>query len=368
MKMVVFVVPSSEIGGTERTTLSWCKRLPEHGWTAAVFVQREGPMAALLREQGYPVSVGSGRAFRNAPSYAADLRHLFRLIKQTGSRIVVGSGAKGHVYGGPAALFARVPAIWFLHDLPDHSMWSRLARRIPGSTVANSKTTAIAAKEILGKEPPVVYPAIEIDKFAFDPAARLQARASLGWSETDKVAGYLGRLQAWKGVQVFLEALAVARKSNPALKGAVVGSESPDLEPGFRQELQRRASVLGLVPDGVQFLPFQQQPERILWALDCLVHVPLAVEPFGMSVVEAMAAGRWLIVSKLGGPGETVTKDAGELVTPGDVKALSGALSHFASDPRLTAQALRCGPERAQVFDARSSAGRLAQVLEAVTS
>jgi glycosyltransferase involved in cell wall biosynthesis len=368
VKTAVFVVPSSEIGGTERTTVSWCDRLPEHGWQAAVFVQREGPMAALLRERSHTVTVGTGAHFRNLPKYAVDLRRIVGLIKETRARVVVGAGGKGHVYGGPAALVARVPALWFLHDLPDKSMWTRLARRIPGETVANSKTTAAATKKMLGREPPVVYPAVEVERFAFDAAARSRLRAEVGWTETDMVAGYLGRLQAWKGVHFFLEALAVARKSNPALKGAIVGSASAEIEPGFRAELERRAGALDLLPDGVQFFRFQQEPAPMLSALDCLVHVPLAAEPFGMSVVEAMAAGRWVIASKLGGPVETVTRDEGELVPAGDVKALSAALIRFAAEPRLRALALRCGPERAQLFDARSSAARLAEVLEATTS
>jgi len=64
---------------------------------------------------------------------------------------------------------------------------------------------------------------------------------------------------------------------------AVVVGDCAVVDGGPRgRGLGRGAGGLVLLPDGVQFFPFKQEPAPMLSALDCRVHGPLAAEPFGM--------------------------------------------------------------------------------------
>jgi glycosyltransferase involved in cell wall biosynthesis len=349
--------------------LSWFQMLPQFDWQiAAVFVQREGNLAQAVRDLGLEVVTGTGSRFRNVPAYVTDVRRIARAVRRTKADIVHSSGAKGHLYGGVAARLAGVPAFWFLHDRPEASMWMRLARRVPGHCAADSESTADAAVEWFGRRPPVVHEAVDIDRFLFDAEARRRVRAEWGWDDSVLVAGYVGRLQAWKGVDLFLDGLAEAIRRQPSLKGVVVGSDLMGLEPDYEPFLHRRATDLGLYPDAIRFMPFQTDSAPIYSAIDCLVHVPTKPEPFGRSVIEAMAAGRWVIASNHGGPAETVTPQTGALVTPRDASVLALALIEFAASPGQRQNAIQEGPARARQFDAVSSAQKLARVLAEVVA
>jgi glycosyltransferase involved in cell wall biosynthesis len=86
---------------------------------------------------------------------------------------------------------------------------------------------------------------------------------------------------------------------------------------------------------------------------------PALVEPFGQAVLEAMACGRSVVATRVGGPPEFVPDDAGVLVDPLDVGALSRALETAASLPSPNAAARRA----AEGHDVRRQAERVEEVL-----
>src|SRR5207248_9677244 len=79
-------------------------------------------------------------------------------------------------------------------------------------------------------------------------------------------------------------------------------------------------------------LPFDEIPAAIAEAH--VVCQPSLVEPFGQALLEAMACGRSVVATRVGGPPEFVTPEAGVLVDPADGDALAGALRRAASLPR----------------------------------
>jgi glycosyltransferase involved in cell wall biosynthesis len=91
---------------------------------------------------------------------------------------------------------------------------------------------------------------------------------------------------------------------------------------------------------------------------------PSLIEPFGQSVLEAMACGRSVVATRVGGPPEFVPADAGVLVDPLDVDALTDALRTAAALP-CPNLAARAAAER---HDVREQARRVEQVLERATA
>jgi glycosyltransferase involved in cell wall biosynthesis len=91
---------------------------------------------------------------------------------------------------------------------------------------------------------------------------------------------------------------------------------------------------------------------------------PSLIEPFGQSVLEAMACGRSVVATRVGGPPEFLPADAGVLVDPLDVDALTDALRAAAALP-CPNPAARAAAER---HDVREQARRVEQVLESATA
>jgi glycosyltransferase involved in cell wall biosynthesis len=97
---------------------------------------------------------------------------------------------------------------------------------------------------------------------------------------------------------------------------------------------------------------------RWLAAAD-VVCQPSVVEPFGLSTLEAMACGRSVVATRVGGPPEFVSPEAGVLVEPGDEDALVDALETAARLPRPNAAAR----EAAQAHDIVTQVARIEDVL-----
>ena len=156
----------------------------------------------------------------------------------------------------------------------------------------------------------------------------------------------------WKGHDVFLDALARLPATGPTVRGYVVGGPIyATVGSQFtRDELERRAAANGLA-GRVGFIPFQPDPADVYRMLDVAVHASIRPEPFGLTIVEAMACGKPVVVAAAGGAAELFTPGHDGLGhTPGDAKGLTDAIARLAADPelraRLGANARRTAVER----------------------
>jgi glycosyltransferase involved in cell wall biosynthesis len=96
----------------------------------------------------------------------------------------------------------------------------------------------------------------------------------------------------------------------------------------------------------VRFLGRREDPGDLLAACDALV-LPARREGLGVSALEAMAASRPVIASRVGGLAEAVVHErTGLLVEPGDVDALAEAIERLAADRGLALRLGAAGPAR----------------------
>jgi glycosyltransferase involved in cell wall biosynthesis len=130
-----------------------------------------------------------------------------------------------------------------------------------------------------------------------------------------------------------------------------------------RQQLLDRAADL-VAQHRVGFIGFQDDTAPVYRGLDVVVHASTRPEPFGLTIAEAMACGRAVVVARAGGAAELFDHGRDALgVPPGDVAALAEALSALLSDGALRA---RLGAEARRTAVERFSRARLGvQLLEA---
>lgn len=156
----------------------------------------------------------------------------------------------------------------------------------------------------------------------------------------------IGRVVERKGVGNVIEALAHL----PGVELLVAGGPAPDVVDSDPQvmRLSRLARRLG-VEDRVRFLGSVSRPD--LPALICSADVVVAVpwyEPFGIVPVEAMACGRPVVGSAVGGLLDTVVPGVtGELVPPRRPDLLAPVLRDLLADPARRAAYGQAGRERA---------------------
>jgi glycosyltransferase involved in cell wall biosynthesis len=121
----------------------------------------------------------------------------------------------------------------------------------------------------------------------------------------------------------------------------------------LREQLERRTGV-----ELAGSVPHDQVPA--LMGKSHVVCQPSLIEPFGQSVLEAMASGRSVVATRIGGPPEFVPPEAGMLVDPLDVEALTDALRAATALPCPNPAARKAG----EAHDVRDQARRVEEVLE----
>jgi glycosyltransferase involved in cell wall biosynthesis len=168
----------------------------------------------------------------------------------------------------------------------------------------------------------------------------------------------LGALVPWKRADLALEIAARV----PELRLDVGGAPLPGDPPGFAAALHERAARPDLA-GRVRFLGRLEDPRTGLAEAHCLLHCADR-EPFGLALVEALAAGRPVVAPAAGGPLEIVTRACGRLYPPGDAGAGADALRATLAD-RGAAAAARA---RAAAFDRADAARRFAALVERVSA
>lgn len=166
-----------------------------------------------------------------------------------------------------------------------------------------------------------------VDPAVFDPATvagNRIARMAAEWRLPDGVRTIVlpGRLTAWKGHTVLLDAM--ARLNRPDVMCVFVGSDQG--RHGYARELANQATRLGIA-DRLRLVGQCDDMPAALALSDVVVHASTKPEAFGRVVIEAQAMGRPVVAADLGGPVETVRHgDTGWRVPPNDPDALAAAI------------------------------------------
>lgn len=332
------VIPQLDAGGAERTTLEVAEAVIAAGGEALIASQGgrlERELAALGGEL-IRLPVASKNPFRILANAGAliDLCRRRRIdLIHARSRAPAWSALR-------AARRLSLPFVTTYHGT--YAARSVLKRRYNAvmargdRVIANSQFIAdhVAAEHGVGPDRLRVIPR-GVDLEHFDPDAITTERTDAlrsGWGAQagDAVILLPGRLTAWKGQGVAIDALAALNRSDLILvcAGDAQGRDA------YRQSLIARAARAGVrlhLPGHVEDVP------AALAAADIVLTPSIEPEAFGRATAEAMAMGRPVIAAAHGGaleiilPGET-----GWLSAPGDPAALAAQL----------AQALKARPDQ----------------------
>ena len=365
---IVVVMPLAHMrGGAERALLDLFRetRADDVRWRA-IFLE-DGPMVEDARALGIPTLVIDAGRMRHVARTGAAITGIAAQTRKWKGDAILGWMAKAHLYGSPAALLARVPALWFQMGLARTSdRLDRAATRLPAQGILCCSNFAAQAQAQLKPLRPtrVVWNGVDLTRFDPDrlcPPA--QARKMLGLHGGGPLIGIVGRMQRWKGMHTLIAALPLLLPAHPGARIVIVGG-THDLEPEYAAQLRAQIASLNL---GERVLLAGAQDDIPLWmqAMDVVVHASDR-EPFGIVALEAMALGKPLVAGSEGGPREIITNGVdGLLAAYDDAPALARAIGRYLDDP-IWAQAVgRMARQRALQF----STARYAQgVADAVQS
>lgn len=364
---VLHVYSGNLWGGVERllVTAARCRGLAP-GMEPSFALCFEGRLATELAETGCGVHRLGPVRVRRPWSVRRARRRLGEVLRSGSHDVVICHSAWSQGLFASAARREGVPVVLWLHDAASGKGWvERWARRSrPDLAVCNSRFTAGTLPALYsGVEAAVVHCPVEASPE--EPGARECVRGELGVRGGEVVILHASRLQPWKGHDVLLEALAGIR-DRTGWTAWIAGGPQRTKERRYLAHLKSDAQRRGIA-DRVRFLGQREDMPRLLAGADVFCQPNTAPEPFGIVLVEALAAGLPVVTAGMGGALEIVDGSCGTFVEPGDGDGLGAALARLIGDPAERARLGGAGPPRARaVSDPAGRLGELERALQRV--
>jgi glycosyltransferase involved in cell wall biosynthesis len=237
-------------------------------------------------------------------------------------------------YAFPYMLCRRVPAmVHTVHNLAEREVewyerWvHQLAFRRGVLPVAIAREVADSIRRVYGIDDVTLIPnGIPVDTFRAPSIDRERWRNKEGFAPTDVLFVCVAALRPQKNPALLLEAFHRGAASDPRARLLFVG------EGDLKSELERQIGALGL-QERVHLLGLRSDVPEMLNAADVFV-LSSDYEGNPLAVLEAMAAGKPMICTAVGGVPELVEGECGLLVPPRDAQALSKAMSYMLESPK----------------------------------
>lgn len=344
-RTVVQYVDSGLFGGSEQAALQLLAGLDRARWRPVLLHHPEPGLARLIE----------GARAAGVPAYpvprVTDANLLLRmpgLVRAVGAERPAVFHA--HLnwplackFGLVAAALRRVPAVVATVHLFVEALMNRNARlqvRAVAAGVHRYLTVSRHVRDQLAAAVGLPERKLRVVPNGIDPAAFLRPadsalRAQLAGGPDRPLVFTAARLSPQKALDVLLSAAALVPQAV-----FVIAGEGPE-----RAALEARAEALG-VASRVRLLGARDDVPELLAACDLFV-LPSLVEGLPLSVLEAMAAAKPVVATRIGGTDEAVADGrTGILVPPGDAGALAAAIRTFLADPERARRWGEAGRDR----------------------
>jgi glycosyltransferase involved in cell wall biosynthesis len=265
---------------------------------------------------------------------------LARAISRVKADVVVTNSAKAHVYGSLAGRLARRPVVWRIHDTmdsPDFGGSTRrllltIGRRIPALvlTVSDSTGRPLIAGGIPRERVTTLYNGIDLTTL------RAGGRDSAPGADGLARVGSVGRLTPLKGHAVVIDAAALLVERGVQARFIIAGAQAREA-PTHLADLRARAERLGIA-DRVELISPFDDLAALLSELDVVVHASVLPDSLPTTVIEAMALGKPVVATALGGVPELIRDgETGFLIPPDDAGRMADAVEEVLAAPERRA-------------------------------
>ncbi len=343
-------------GGNLRTLAYVLKFIDRSKVEPIVITPEESDFLGAFRERGTrviveppPTSISrfGGKVLRDtifarAKSALDLIRYnvrLARLMKRENVSVVYCNSIRSLLLAGIAARLARVPALWYVKGALDNPLLDTigflLASRIAFFCETNRDDRYPLLVRLFRKRIRIIE--IGLERAVIDRAEKsdkTELREELDIRPDRLNAIVLGQVYAPKGQHLVLEGLREIVNAHPNFMLYIAGDSVLKEYESYTNSLHDIIKRDGL-ENNVRFLGWRTDALELLTLMDIMIHPSLA-EGFGRAVLEAMAVGRPVVASRVGGLREIIRDgENGFLITPGITRQIVDRVLQLAGDPAL---------------------------------
>ena len=334
MSVLLHTESSLGWGGQEIRILAEAHAFQARGWRVLLVCQPKGRILTEARDAGVPAFPIKMRGALDPVGFA----ELRGLMKRERIRVVNTHSSIDSWLAAAAAKSLGLPVVRSRHVSIRVKRYRvcvyYLADRIitSGEEIKHVLVSAgVPARKIVavpaGVETARFHPGVSADRI----------RKELGLD--GPVVGIVAMFRASKGHAVFLEAAREVRRIRPETRFLIVGDGVG------RGDIEQRIRQLGL-GEVVTLTGFRRDVPELMAAMDCVVLPSLRSEATSQVIPQALALGKSVVASAVGGIPEIIRNGVtGRLVPPGDANALARAILSVLEDPDLAGAMAEKGRE-----------------------
>ena len=349
-RQILYVHGMEAIGGAEQDLLLLLRGLNRTQWTPMVACPEQGAFRERVEALGVPVSPIALPPWRKLSSlfsrYAA-VRNFSALLSSLQPALIHVNDLwwVPHTVRAVKRLTRGViPVIVHVRQniKPEKVRAYSLDQADYVLAVSHQVRAALEQGGVPSPHASTLYSGVDLTACA-EVADGESIRARHGIPHDALLVGTVANLLPIKGYEVLIEALPAIFAKVPTAHYLIVGAGSGE----YAGHLQQMCADRGLA-DRVHFVGFQDQTWPYLAALDLYVQ-PSLNEALGIAAVEAMAMGKAVVATRVGGLPEVVAdQQTGLLVSPGNAVELSKAVLSLLEDRPRREYLGRCGIVRVQ--------------------
>ena len=342
---ILYLDSGSGIGGGQRSLLLLINLLDRDRWTPFVGCLGQSAFAAEVSKTAAKIIPLPLPAAHNKTDKVKRFTHrdlledlrqlqvvlqLHRAVKRHEIALIHANSLSVALLGGIVARINRIPILMHKRYATSYGILDRLCERLLHRVILVSEATrwdfAPAAKQTL------IYNGVDLDSFQASPeeVASLQTELLGDAFEPSRVVGVVTRITPEKGIHFLVRAMAKLRQET-AIKLLIVGGPYFQKDVDYMEALKREVVDLG-VEDSVIFTGFLSDTRIVTSLLDIVLVPSIIPEACPRTILEAMAVGKPVIATPLGGSKELVTPETGILVPPEDASAMAEAVVALATD------------------------------------
>ena len=371
---ILYLDSGSGIGGGQRSLLLLLNLLDKDRFTPFVGCLGDSPFAAEAEKTEARVVPLSLPAAHNKTDnirrftlgdLLEDLRQfkvilqLHRMVKRNAIDLIHANSLSVALLGGIVARINRIPILMHKRYATSYGVLDRICERLLHRVILVSEATrwnfASTAKQTL------IYNGVDLDAFQASPEEVQDLRAELlpDVSDASIVAGVVTRITPEKGIHFLVRAIAelkgLSLLTGTDIKLLIVGGPYFQKDIDYMNELKQEVADLG-VEDSIIFTGFLSDTRVVTSLLDIVLVPSIIPEACPRTIIEAMAVGKPVIATPLGGSKELVTPDTGILVPPEDASAIADAIAILTTDrERLRAMGKASRNRAEQLFSSEKN-------------
>ncbi|MGQ0762652.1 MAG: glycosyltransferase family 4 protein [Acidobacteriota bacterium] len=378
---ILFYNHTGKVSGAERVLLTILTRLDRERFQPLLVCPAGGPLKAMAEDVNVRTLVSEPlqarftwrpeRLIQYLISLIQTVREARATIRAEGPDVVHANSIRAGLVVTAATTGMQMPIIWHVHDLlPRHPLSSaiRLFAVLTNRSRVVAVSEAVARRfrgrvlQFFPRRVPIftIHNGIELQKFDPTRSRREQIRRSLGVDAQALLIAIVGQLTPRKGQLELVRAFARVSRNFSEARLLIIGDAIFNSDRDYCELIHRETQEFGL-SNRIQFLGARDDVPELLQAFDLSV-VNSRAEPFGLTVVEAMASGTCVLATAVDGIQEIVEHgQTGWFVPPGDHDELVAALGTLLGDSTLR---LRLATKALDEVHQRFSADRLIHQFE----